>query len=81
MSAEAEPRTEWLDSKFWDRLDRLESQHSRIQSEHERARRCLDRTDPTALLEMREAWRRYCEVIAELDRTTGELECLRRSAP
>ncbi len=81
MSAEADTRAEWLDPKFWDRLDRLESHHRRIQSEHESVRRRLDRVDPAAVREIREVWLRYCEVIAELDRTTGELESLRRSAP
>lgn len=81
MNASAEPRADWLDPKFWDRLDRLESRHRQIQTEHESARRRLDRVDPKATHELREAWVRYCEVIAELDRTTGELESLRRDAP
>lgn len=80
-AAPAETRAEWLDSTFWDRLDRLESQHRRIQSEHECARRRLDSAGPAEVRELREAWLRYCEVIAELDRTTGEFESLRRSAP
>jgi hypothetical protein len=77
MSAQAQTRAEWLDSKFWDRLDRLESQHRQVQSEHETVRRRLDRVDPSAAVEIREVWHRYCEVIAELDRTTGEFESLR----
>lgn len=81
MSAQVETRAEWLDSKFWDRLDRLESQHRRIQTEHECARRRLDTADPAAARELREAWLRYCDVIAELDRTANEFESLRRSAP
>jgi len=28
--------------------------------------------------ELRRAWRRYCEVIAELEETTAEFETLRR---
>jgi hypothetical protein len=80
MSARAETRAEWLDSKFWDRLDRLESQHRQVQSEHEIVRRRLDRADPAVVGEIREVWNRYCEVIAELDRATGELESLRQSA-
>jgi hypothetical protein len=80
MSAQAQTRAEWLDSKFWDRLDRLECQHRQVQSEHETVRRRLDRVDPAAAGEIREVWNRYCEVIAELDRTTGELESLRTSA-
>ena len=80
MAKEAETRAEWLDAKFWDRLDRLENEHRQIQSEHESARRKMDSTNPAAAREMRAAWRSYCDVIAELDRTTGELESLRRSA-
>jgi len=89
MSTEAETRAEWLDSKFWDRLDRLEGQHRRLQCEHESARRNMHEsvrrhtndTDPAAAREIREAWRRYCSVIAQLDRATSELESLRQSAP
>lgn len=81
MNTEVEMRAEWLDSKFWDRLDRLESQHRRLQSEHESARRRMDNADPAAVREVREAWRCYCDVIEELDRTTSELESLRQSAP
>lgn len=77
MSASAGPRPEWLDPKFWDRLDRLESRHRQIQTAHESAWRRLDRADPKEACELREAWQRYCEIIAELERTTGELERLR----
>lgn len=77
MSASEEQRAEWLDPAFWDRLDRLEGRHQRIQSEHESARRCLDRVTAREAEELRIAWRRYCEVIEELDRTTAEFETLR----
>jgi hypothetical protein len=80
MSASHERRA-GLDARFWERLDRLESEHQRVQSEHESARRRLDRADPLQAQELREAWLRYCEVIAELDRTTQEFDVLRRSAP
>jgi hypothetical protein len=77
MSASEVQRAEWLDSEFWERLDRLEGRHQRIQSEHETARRGLERVTPREAEELRKAWRRYCEVIAELDRTTAEFEVLR----
>ena len=74
-------RADQLERQFWDRLDRLESEHRRLQCEHESARRKLDRTDLRQTQEVRDAWRHYCEVIAELDRTTEEFDVLRRSAP
>jgi hypothetical protein len=77
MSASREQRAEWLDPRFWERLDRLEDRHQRLQSEHETARRGLERVTPQEAHELRSAWRHYCEVIAELDRTTAELESLR----
>jgi hypothetical protein len=77
MSAAQEQRAEWLDPEFWERLDRLESRHQKIQTEHEHARRGLERVTPREAEELRHAWRRYCEVIDELDKTTAELEALR----
>jgi hypothetical protein len=80
MSASEIQRAEWLDPRFWDRLDRLESRHQHVQSEHNQARRGLERLAPNASDELRQAWRRYCAVIAELDRTAAEFEVLRSSA-
>jgi hypothetical protein len=77
MSASEASRAEWLDSRFWERLDQIESRHQRIQSEHETARRGLERVRVEEFAELRAAWERYCDVIAELDRTTAELEVLR----
>lgn len=77
MSASELQRAEWLDQRFWERLDRLESHHQRIQSEHDEARRGLERLSPLESDELRQAWRRYCDVIAELDRTAAEFETLR----
>lgn len=77
MSASEASRTEWLDNRFWERLDLLESRHQRIQCEHEQARRGLERVPPDEASQLREAWQRYCDVIAELDRATAELENLR----
>ena len=81
MSASQEQRAEWLEPEFWERLDRLESRHQKIQSEHESARRGLERVTPHEAEELRSAWRRYCEVIDELDKTTAELEALRTYHP
>jgi hypothetical protein len=77
MSASEEQRAEWLAPEFWERLDRLEGRHQKAQSEHETARRGLDRVTPREAEELRNAWRRYCEVIDELDKTTAEFEALR----
>ena len=78
MSASERQRAEWLDAGFWERLDRLEWRHQRAQAEHDSARRGLERLTPNEIEELRRAWRRYCEVIAELDQTTAEFEALRR---
>ena len=80
MSASEGHRAEWLDSAFWERLDRLEGRHQRAQSEHDSARRSLECQMPREAAELLRAWVRYCEVIAELDETTAELEALRTCA-
>ena len=79
MSASEFQRAEWLDPRFWDRLDRLESRHQRIRGEHSEARRGLERLTSRESEELRQAWRRYCEVIAELERAAAEFEALRTS--
>jgi hypothetical protein len=78
MSASESQRAEWLDPGFWERLDRLESRHRRVQAEHENARRGLERLTPKEIEAVRCAWHRYCEVIAELDQTSAEFEALRQ---
>jgi hypothetical protein len=78
MSASELQRAEWLDPGFWERLDKLEGRHQRAQAEHDNARRGLERLTPGEIEELQRAWRRYCEVIAELDQTTAEFEALRR---
>jgi hypothetical protein len=80
MSASEGQRAEWLDPAFRERLDRLEGRHQRAQSEHDSARRSLERQMPREAEELLRAWVRYCEVIAELDETTAELEALRMCA-
>ena len=79
MSASEKKRADWLDAGFWERLDKLEVRHQRAQAEHDDARRGLERLTPTELEELRQAWRRYCEVIDELDQTTAAFEALRRA--
>jgi len=80
MRASEGQRAEWLDPGFWERLERLESRHRRAQSEHQRAQRGLEHTPPGEPQELHQAWRRYCEVIAELDQATAEIESLRTCA-
>lgn len=80
MSASEQRRAEWLDAPFWARLDILESRHRHILSEHQKALRDLMRLSSLEAGELREAWQRYCAVIAELDRATAEIETLRTCA-
>ena len=42
------------------------------------ASRGMFEAEAAGLEELRRAWRRYCEVIAELDETTAQFEALRR---
>ena len=79
MSAVIDTQTTWLNADFWELLDRLEGRHQRAQSDYDSARRELDRVDPKIKSAVRDAWVRYCDVIAELDRAAGELELLRLS--
>ena len=79
MSAADETQPAWLEELFWERLDRIELHHQRIQCEHETRRRSLDRFRDTRHPGLRLAWQRYCEVIAELERTSAQLEALRIS--
>ena len=80
MSASESQQAEGLDPAFWERLDRLEGRHQRIQTEHDSARRSLERQIPLEAEELRRAWVCYCEVIAQLDETTAEFEVLRTCA-
>jgi chromosome segregation ATPase len=78
MSASDQPRAESPEAEFWDRLDRLEGRHQRLQSQHDDARRGLERLSSDEAEEVQRAWRHYCEVIAELDKTAAEFEVLHR---
>jgi hypothetical protein len=77
MSTLNQPRGADPESEFWERLDRLESRHQRVQSDHDNARRGLERLSAREAEEVRQAWRHYCQVIAELDQTAAEFETLR----
>jgi hypothetical protein len=70
----------WADNQFWDQLETLESRHQKIQSEHETVRRGLESVRHEEAAELRRAWQRYCDVIAELDRATADFETLRTHA-
>lgn len=81
MSASQEQRAEWLDPAFWERLDRLEALHQRIQSQQIQTYRRLQHVAAARQeQQLREAWEAYCEVIAQLDLATAELEALRACA-
>jgi hypothetical protein len=67
----------WLNQRFWESLDRIELHHRRIQSEHDTWRRSLDRFRDTPSPDLQLVWQRYCQVIAELEDTTAQLEELR----
>ncbi|MDE2448847.1 MAG: hypothetical protein KGO22_07755 [Gammaproteobacteria bacterium] len=77
MSASGDPRADWFAPPVWDDLKRLESRHRQLQREHDLARRRLDQVTPDEADELRNAWREYCVVIAELDEATAALEHLR----
>jgi len=80
MSAAEHQRAEWLDGRFWEQLDRLEERLRHAQSEHKRVRRGLEQLTPAENEQLRQAWRDYCHVIAELDRATADIEALRMCA-
>lgn len=75
MNAPQQP--EWLDLSFFDRLSRMEQRHRQAQSQHRSARRWLERLTPRQAEELEQAWQRYCEVIAELERSSADFESLR----
>ena len=79
MSASQPLDDNWLDSDFWSALLSLESRHEKAQASHHEARRQLEGVSPADAELLRAAWRNYCEVIAELDQATAELELLRTS--
>ena len=74
MSASESSRADWLDKSFWERLDLLEPRHQLLQSGHETVRRGPERVRAQNCEELRDAWDRYCSVIADLDSTTAGLE-------
>lgn len=79
MNASHNLQAGWLDSEFWQALLSLETRHQKAQASHHEARRQLEGLSPEDAEQLRAAWRNYCEVIAELDQATAELELLRTS--
>lgn len=73
MSGSGSPTAIGFNDQFFDRLQRLEGRHQRLQSEHEVARRGLERLEAGAGEELREAWRHYCEVVGELDHISATI--------
>ena len=67
----------WPDDAFWDELERLERGHIRIQSQHDFLRGELKDAMRTGGVVLQETWKRYCDVIAELNRITLAIEALR----
>jgi hypothetical protein len=83
MSASELRQPEWLDAGLWERLERLERLergHRRAQWEHHLCQRNLQRIARGEAQELQKAWQRYCEVIAELERATADIEALRACA-
>jgi inactivated superfamily I helicase len=77
MSMSEQQRATWLDGSLWERFERLETRHRRVQWEHRLARQDLQRLPSTEAELLDEAWQRYCDVISELDRATAAIELLR----
>lgn len=78
MNTDTTPSRESRDPQFlWEQLQKLEDRHRSLQSECHMARRGLDQAGGHELHSVREAWNHYCEVIAELDQTTAQIEVLR----
>ncbi|MBV9724355.1 MAG: hypothetical protein JO299_04200 [Gammaproteobacteria bacterium] len=77
MSAMERQRAEWLDSDLWKLFEQLESRYRLSQWEYRLAQRELQQVPygPSEALLL--AWLRYCRMVAELDRTTAEIEGLR----
>jgi hypothetical protein len=76
MSASQASRAEWLNNRFWEHLDLIESRHRRVLSMHDSAWRALQLV-LTDSLDQHSALQYYCDVVAELDRVTAELEEVR----
>lgn len=75
--ADGEDLPFWMGDPFWSRLNRVESHHLQLLARHEAMRRELTAIRGTPEVSFHDVWRRYCEVILDLDRTTAELEALR----
>lgn len=80
MSAAELRQAEWLEAGLWDRLELLERRHRRAQWEHHLSQRDLQRSARGEAQARQKAWQHYCEVIAELERATADIEALRACA-
>jgi hypothetical protein len=66
------------DDSFWDRLDTLELRHQNLRAQHDSLRRSLDELSTATMEdELREIWKQYCEVVAELEHAADEFIVLR----
>lgn len=65
-----------FDADFWARLERLEERRRRIHWRHDLARRELEQTVSPETEELRRVWRRYCDVIAQLEELAREFATL-----
>lgn len=78
MFAAQEATGNGQDEAFWDRLKFLEARHQTLQARHEQLQRRVD--DQSGVMpseDLRETWKHYCEVIAELEHTAEEFTTLR----
>ena len=82
MGAAIHPDVRTPDDGFWERLHHLEARQQTLQAHHERLRRTLDALSSSAMEdELRETWKRYCEVVTELEIAADEFASLRFSNP
>ncbi len=78
MGAAILPSTDVPADSFWDRLRVLEAQHQSLQHEQDRLCRALDEATLMQTAEdLRETWKRYSQVIAELDDNAEKFGTLR----
>jgi hypothetical protein len=71
------PGVQWLDADVWEHLEQLEGRYRLSQWEHRLAQRELQQVPYGTSEALLLAWLRYCRMVAELERTTAEIEGLR----
>jgi hypothetical protein len=77
MGASKEQRVDSPECDFFERPDRLEGHHRRLQCKPDSAGCKLDCTGSLESVELRDCWRHNCQVIAELDQAGADCEPLR----